>query len=431
MAVIVIVDHLIKLILFGVLFIQLSFGSEFASVLPTDVNISERRYLLYDVNYGEGFNLRRDVYMRVANTVRLLRNDGHNYILVLPPWGGLYHWKRQDKKLPWSLLFDISSLNEFVPVIEFEQFLYEINYDGIDNVAYLQHYAEGWTSGNYVRKYDFRECLEENHYRKINKKWHGWFFGYDDVWSRNFSCISIQGDSATLVNLIEQYYPTTTSLFIDRAEHILHDLFGDKYYWQARRSMRYAKHLIDIGNNFRRDRLGSTDAIDKTELLGSWIETQKSHGDALGGDYLCVHWRRRDFVRAHEKDIPSINGTAVQISKCLEKNHLTHLFLSTDAAREEVEMLTKFLPDKTSVLRYVPDSALTDAEVSIIDQWICAHGRWFIGTHYSTFSYRIQEDREILGFKPETTFNRLCPDDNSNCEQPAKWRITYDNNEYF
>lgn len=36
----------------------------------------ERRYLIYNVNFGEGFNLRRDVYMRIANTVRHLRKIG-------------------------------------------------------------------------------------------------------------------------------------------------------------------------------------------------------------------------------------------------------------------------------------------------------------------------------------------------------------------
>lgn len=97
----------------------------------------EKRYLIYDVNHGEGFNLRRDVYMRIANTVRLLReagqscprplkyisNSGENYHLVLPPWGGLYHWDRQEVRQPWGKFFDLKALDEFVPVMEFEDFL--------------------------------------------------------------------------------------------------------------------------------------------------------------------------------------------------------------------------------------------------------------------------------------------------------------------
>nr|CAD2191827.1 unnamed protein product [Meloidogyne enterolobii] len=69
---------------------------------------------------------------------------------------------------------------------------------------------------------------------------------------------------------------------------------------------------------------------------------------------------------------------------------------------------------------------LSPAEVSIIDQWICAHSKYFIGTHHSTFSFRIHEDREILGHSPETTFNRFCGEkekEGRECEQPANWRI--------
>lgn len=41
----------------------------------------DRRFLIYDINHGEGFNLRRDVYMRIANAVRLLREAGELWAL--------------------------------------------------------------------------------------------------------------------------------------------------------------------------------------------------------------------------------------------------------------------------------------------------------------------------------------------------------------
>uniref|UniRef100_A0A183ETI9 CPSF_A domain-containing protein n=1 Tax=Gongylonema pulchrum TaxID=637853 RepID=A0A183ETI9_9BILA len=34
------------------------------AVIADDVSVGERKFLIYDVNYGEGFNLRRDVFMR-------------------------------------------------------------------------------------------------------------------------------------------------------------------------------------------------------------------------------------------------------------------------------------------------------------------------------------------------------------------------------
>lgn len=49
--------------------------------------------------------------------------SGEPFVLILPPWGGLYHWQRQEVKLKWSEFFDVESLNEFVPVMEFEDFI--------------------------------------------------------------------------------------------------------------------------------------------------------------------------------------------------------------------------------------------------------------------------------------------------------------------
>jgi len=61
-------------------------------------DVEDRRYILYDVNMGEGFNLRRDVFMRIAVMVRKLNlNHPHiQFTLVLPPWGNLYHWQSRE-----------------------------------------------------------------------------------------------------------------------------------------------------------------------------------------------------------------------------------------------------------------------------------------------------------------------------------------------
>lgn len=83
------------------------------------------RFLLYDVNPGEGFNLRRDVYMRVANLVHHL-NEREPWVLVLPPWVRMWHWKSRDvdqDRLKWSEFFDVGSLGKHVPVIELGDYI--------------------------------------------------------------------------------------------------------------------------------------------------------------------------------------------------------------------------------------------------------------------------------------------------------------------
>lgn len=70
---------------------------------------------------------------------------------------------------------------------------------------------------------------------------------------------------------------------------------------------------------------------------------------------------------------------------------------------------------------------LGDGGVAIIDQIICSNARKFIGTYESTFTYRIYEEREILGFTRESTFNTLCKfdDDFTDCRQNSVWPIRY------
>ena len=53
--------------------------------------------------------------------------------------------------------------------------------------------------------------------------------------------------------------------------------------------------------------------------------------------------------------------------------------------------------------------------------------RYFIGTCESTFSFRIHEERDILGFPEKATFNCICgkqsPPDK--CHPPSKWRVKF------
>ncbi|KAL3116136.1 hypothetical protein niasHT_007436 [Heterodera trifolii] len=370
-------------------------------------SFAEQHFLLYDVNPGEGFNLRRDVYLRVANTVRQLREKGFDFVLVLPPWGNCWHWRTKPRqtKIRWSELFDLDSLSDFVPVIEFDEFL-EAQGNSVGTVLYLQHYAEGWAEGGeYTLKYDIRPCIEaDKYYAKRGDKWNGHFFDYADHFhAKDLQCLSIQGQSSTLAEAIAQLFPEGRSLMVDRAETILHDQFGDHFFWKARKSMRYAKRLCSIGDTFRADQLANS------------------------SDYLCAHLRRADFVWAHREEIPSVEGAAAQIAQTASKLYIRDVFLSTDATPSEINKLTNLLAKQNIRMAKFSDEngqmELSEAAISIIDQWICANSRFFIGTHLSTFSFRIHEDREILGHDARTTFNRFCPDNVSDCEQPAKWTI--------
>uniref|UniRef100_A0A7N8XV28 GDP-fucose protein O-fucosyltransferase 2 n=1 Tax=Mastacembelus armatus TaxID=205130 RepID=A0A7N8XV28_9TELE len=345
------------------------------------------RYLLYDVNPPEGFNLRRDVYIRMASLVKSLRKNGDDWVLVLPPWGRLYHWQSPNIhqiRIQWGEFFSLTSLQANVPVIEYEEFVAENGGPFIDHVLVLQNYAEGWTDGKWEEKVDVRPCIDKLMYSKDKQGYYrGWFWGYDETRARNVTCVSAQGHASIMAPVLQNNI-TVTSVMLDRAETLLHDHYAGKDYWDAK--------------------------------LGS----------AKGGPYLGVHLRRKDFVWGHREDVPSLKGAVKKMRSLMKKYKLDRVFVATDADEEELKELSKLLPDMVRFEPSLEDLELfKDGGVAIIDQWICAHARFFIGTSVSTFSFRIHEEREILGFDPKTTYNRFCGDTEKECEQPTHWKIAY------
>lgn len=62
----------------------------------------------------------------MASLVKTLRKNGDDWVLVLPPWGRLYHWQSPNIhqiRIPWGEFFSLTSLQANVPVIEYEEFI--------------------------------------------------------------------------------------------------------------------------------------------------------------------------------------------------------------------------------------------------------------------------------------------------------------------
>ncbi|KAB1265446.1 GDP-fucose protein O-fucosyltransferase 2 [Camelus dromedarius] len=82
-------------------------------------------YLLCGINTPEGFSLRRNICIHIAFLLKILLKM-EELVLVLPPWGCLYHWQSPDihqVRIPWSEFFDPPSLNKNIPDIEYKQFI--------------------------------------------------------------------------------------------------------------------------------------------------------------------------------------------------------------------------------------------------------------------------------------------------------------------
>ncbi|XP_014471925.1 PREDICTED: GDP-fucose protein O-fucosyltransferase 2 isoform X2 [Dinoponera quadriceps] len=394
------------------------------------------RYILYDVNPPEGFNLRRDVYIRVAIFLKGLikRNKEFQWQLVLPPWGNLYHWRSEhiglQELIPWGDFFDIASLQKHVPVIEMYEFMEEYSSGSkelqVDCVYNLQNDDEMFETGKFEDKNEETDCSRDSlPYHKLDHQtYDGPFWGYRNITAKKVKCLKFHGVAS---DLYQNLRPTQyRSVMFDHMEIALHDEYGLKEYWKARRSMRYNTELYNMAKEYRRTFLNSTDKNDKTERPVDWTK-EKSRRNVKGGPYLAVHLRRRDFILGHKDSISTIESAASQLSEKMDELGLHVLFVATDAVPQEFEQLKSYLA-RYKVLRYVPSLSelkqFKDGGVAIVDQIICSHARYFIGTHESTFTFRIQEDREIMGFSSKTTFNRLCKDKNK-CATAGQWQIVW------
>lgn len=57
-------------------------------------------------------------------------------------------------------------------------------------------------------------------------------------------------------------------------------------------------------------------------------------GTALGGSYLGVHLRRKDFIWGHREDVPTLHGAVKKIHSLMEIYKLKKVFVATDAIEE-------------------------------------------------------------------------------------------------
>ena len=191
--------------------------------------------------------------------------------------------------------------------------------------------------------------------------------------------------------------------------------------------MRFSKLLEQKASLFRLTELESSDKHDDTEKKDDWTQVTSVERRSRGGNYACVHMRRGDFARSRG-GVPSVSWVGAQLVTRMMERHLDTVFVSTDASDQEMRELRQSL-DGVRVVRYEPShselSVLKDGGVAIIDQIICSHAQYFIGTRESTFTFRIQEEREMMGFQLEDTFDMLCGEGEVECEGGTRWQIDW------
>lgn len=395
----------IQLLLVSI-FIRLIYTSDFcpaslaANQPGTDVcsqnSAPKLQYLLYDVQKGEGFNLQRDVYMRMATLVYYL--NGHynlNTTLVLPFWGPMAHWKSDEKnvRLNWSMFFDIESLSQVVPVVELSDFLSKSN-STVDLVVSLSHFASSLEdeknshdtdASEKVKPFSANYRIEEECDESFNGEYFideesngvsGWFWSLEDqVYASEIKCILLEGTSSTMADLIYDELLRYRSVLIADAQVVLHHQYGSKLFWQIRKSMVFSRQLTELADKFVSNNLSGPG------------EGEEDLGDENGcrDGYVAVHIRRSDF--ALYKKVPKLDCIAEQISAVVTSNFKMNLegikcvFVASDANDEEVGRLKLLLKQSGLFVVTYKNDSLCDGQVAIIEQIICSRGDYFIGEY--------------------------------------------------
>ena len=367
----------------------------------------------------------------------LVKQLGSDWTLVLPKWSLLPHWRRKsdDSITEWKSYFDVRSLNQFVSVIEFNEFVsqsQDISSESktmIDVVLSLEHFEDTFESNDWTERHELKECNQTKHFKTRDSRIVYFYGNSDQLIYKNLFCLKIEGFLSTLRQIIVDKFSEAKTVFISNAEVILNNEFGSKEYWSVRRSMRFNEHLISIANEFRKKFLNSDDISDKTVIDSDWMSIKRMDREAVGGPYMAVHLRRGDFAKWRHKDVPDLDCAVKQIDFVIKTFlKIKNVFIASDADQNEWSIIEQLLLDLDLKVYRFQSSELTDGQIAIIDQWIASHAILFVGTYDSTFSFRIQEEREILGFSPNTTFNALCSkceEEITLCKQESQWKIVF------
>eukprot|EP00123_Amoebidium_parasiticum_P006971 comp17787_c0_seq1/m.17837 comp17787_c0_seq1/g.17837 ORF comp17787_c0_seq1/g.17837 comp17787_c0_seq1/m.17837 type:complete len:473 (-) comp17787_c0_seq1:93-1511(-) len=407
-----------------------------------------KRYLLYRVNPGEGSNLRKDVMGRMIALMQSLNK--HKWTLVLPPIRYVPHWHDLRWKVPvvtgerakdralaeregttvfpsWTEMVEIDNMQKIVDVIDYDDFIKEhgpvvnltahvLSKREIDFSKPLTAVISDcslWNQSNC--NYDIPDFTVEN------GMWH-----YCPLRTTHTTCVVGPASMTEMVPLMENELAGNPeegkphSVMLSRIETMMWPYMwsGDDY-WKIRQHYVFTKELVDVARKFKAD-----------------------HG-MEDGKYLAIHLRRGDFLYARGDKLPNLEEVAVQLKPIMDQRGLTKLFVATDASQQEIEELEKHmgvpvLNFKKSINTISPGSRkfhLTDGQIGIVDQLLCAAADYFLGSLDSTFSNTIFEERDLLGFDFDTTYHYLCPrkvkkeelargakeDDEFACRKPTRW----------
>ncbi|CDU17496.1 hypothetical protein YYC_02674 [Plasmodium yoelii 17X] len=367
--------------------------------------LKKKKYLLYDVNIGEGFNLQKEVLYRMSLVIYQLnkRDKEYIYYLVLPPWCYLSHWtnKRHDN-LEWNIFLNIDIIKNVIPIIEFSDYkkLYGDVTDFIISFKYLlDSYGQ---KGKYYHVLPFDKCYIENYKFKIICE--NCDYKYSVTYSGN--CTHIKGKNTLcygdyivtsyLVNFVVHklfYIHNINSILIKNSSVVLVPFPTELFENNIEDILLFNERLIYNGNNYIKEILKNS-------------------------NYISCHLRYSDFKKITSYDIPSVQLAIFKLLYIMFMNNKEKIFISTDEKKNVQYIINKhFKQFKHFFHFYENKDNYHEGQVAIIEQWICANSSIFVGNIFSRFTMHIIWERYLITKGNENQNLDLCGYSINNNEQ--------------
>jgi len=355
-------------------------------------SVWKRKYILYDVKNGEGFNLQKSVFIRVAQLVHSLNENLEDckscsgkdceicteYAVVLPPWCFLAHWRGLNwvnGKAPsyqWQTFFDVQSMNLVVPTIEFEEFekMHGWNVDLVTTAKFWDFVFDDRDKNDNKKKHKlttWSNCFKKG--QGVQKSGGKYIVDYSGhcgtITAKRGGCVANYAyEPADLGSLfVEQAGNEWTSLIIKNADNLGIPM---KNWWKFREVMVFSPSIRRIADDF----------VERT------LE---------GGEFIAFHVRRTDFLRAHPNYVASQSAVRKRIEYLREALNVVKVFIMTDAKNEERNEL--LIDENVHMFSQELDHP---GKLAMVEQWIGVRAKHFEGTQESRFSFAVWEERDRL-----------------------------------
>lgn len=106
--------------------------------------------------------------------------------------------------------------------------------------------------------------------------------------------------------------------------------------------MRFSSRLYSLANDFRRVHLLSGDDGDLTHMTDDWRDEGPREMPAKGGNYICGHLRRQDFLWGRPEDVPSLKVAAKQLKKIAKSLGISNIFIASDGTYQGIQLIHSF-----------------------------------------------------------------------------------------